>query len=208
MLEDIVAPAKATLMSHGAITAEHPEEGSVALPAILRPGAEANVPHYGSLTRAQYGAVGGQVMTASAHEAPVGQQAKIVDTGAGRAQRALIGTIEASIKQVEKAKDDLGEKPSLPPLGDDEASRRWREDEIGVHKQTVTDHLAAVGAATAQMVQLTGGERVRFMVVPGDLRGRFQANLNVLIIQPLVQPFRPLAAMFQTSPEACEPWLR
>lgn len=195
MLEDVVAPAKATLMSHGTIKEGYAEEGSIALPGILRPGANGiqiflkNFPptHFnlslnfgagelpygaGSLQRAQYGAVGGQVTTT--HVPPVrfyersrslqdfsygffkGQQPKIFDTSTGKAQRALLGTIEASIKTIERAEEDLRSRAELPPLGDDLSSKKWKETQMDVQKQHVSDHLAAMGAATAQVVQLTG----------------------------------------------------
>lgn len=38
MLEDTVSPAKATLMSHGQIKENQIEEGSIALPGVMRAG--------------------------------------------------------------------------------------------------------------------------------------------------------------------------
>ena len=38
MLEDVVSPAKATLMSHGQISHGYAQEGNVALPGVLRSG--------------------------------------------------------------------------------------------------------------------------------------------------------------------------
>ena len=77
---------------------------------------------------------------------------------AQRSQKALVGTIETSIKAVEDAERELDRKPDLPPLGDDPASQRWRRETFDVKKSQVEDHLAAVGAATARVVQLTGEE--------------------------------------------------
>ncbi len=84
-----------------------------------------------------------------------GQKPKVYDT-MSKAQRALLGTIEASVIAVEKAEQELETKAELPPLGDDPASRKWKEQTMEVQKQTVNDQLAAMGAATAQVVQLTG----------------------------------------------------
>lgn len=67
-----------------------------------------------------------------------GQHAQIVDSQE-RAQRALIGTIEASIKAVEKAEEEI-EKPveiEIPRLTTDPASRRWVETKVEVEKQKV-----------------------------------------------------------------------
>lgn len=45
-----------------------------------------------------------------------GQQPKIFDA-ASKAQRALVGTIEASVKAVEAAEKELDSPAQLPPLG-------------------------------------------------------------------------------------------
>ncbi|OUC46431.1 Talin, middle domain protein, partial [Trichinella nativa] len=106
----------------------------------------------GSLQRAQFGAVSGQVTSATM---AMGQKPKVMDMMT-RSQRALIGTIEASIRNVERVEEDLRKKVEFPQLGDDLASKKWKVDEMDVQKQSVTDHLAAMGAATAQVIKLTG----------------------------------------------------
>lgn len=68
-----------------------------------------------------------------------------------KSQRALVGTIEASVKAVETAERELDTKAELPPLGDDPASKRWRQETMEVKKQNVSDQLAAMGAATAEV---------------------------------------------------------
>ncbi|KRZ04679.1 Talin-1 [Trichinella zimbabwensis] len=153
MLEDVVTPAKATLMSHGLIKENYGLEGNVAMPAIIRPGMNGEIPYNtGSLQRAQFGAVSGQVTSATM---AMGQKPKVMDMMT-RSQRALIGTIEASIRNVERVEEDLRKKVEFPQLGDDLASKKWKVDEMDVQKQSVTDHLAAMGAATAQVIKLTG----------------------------------------------------
>lgn len=74
-----------------------------------------------------------------------------------KAQRALVGTIQTSIKTIERAEEDLHKKADLPVLGDDLASKKWKETELDVNKQKVQDQLAAIGAATAEVVQKTSG---------------------------------------------------
>uniref|UniRef100_A0A5S6Q7X7 FERM domain-containing protein n=1 Tax=Trichuris muris TaxID=70415 RepID=A0A5S6Q7X7_TRIMR len=153
MLEDVVTPAKATLMSHGLVKEAYGLEGNIAVPAIIRSGVNGEIPFgTGSLQRAQFGAVGGQVTSASV---PAGQKPKVFDMMT-RSQRALIGTIETSIRSVERAEEDLKKRVEFPELGEDAASRKWKESQMDVQKQSVTDHLAAMGAATAQVIQLTG----------------------------------------------------
>lgn len=62
MLEDVVAPARATLVAHGQIGEGFAQEGSVAIPGVLRtPGALATGQR-AALNGAQYGAVSGQIM--------------------------------------------------------------------------------------------------------------------------------------------------
>lgn len=68
-----------------------------------------------------------------------GQRPRIVDSQE-RAQRALIGTIEASIRAVEAAEEEM-KKPveiQIPRFNDDPASRRWIETKVEVEKQKVT----------------------------------------------------------------------
>lgn len=65
-----------------------------------------------------------------------GQRPRVVDSQE-RAQRALIGTIEASIRAVEAAEEEM-EKPvqiELPRFTDDPTSRRWVETKVEVEKQ-------------------------------------------------------------------------
>uniref|UniRef100_A0A914UKX2 Talin 1 n=1 Tax=Plectus sambesii TaxID=2011161 RepID=A0A914UKX2_9BILA len=150
MLEDVVSPAKATLMSHGQISHGYAQEGNVALPGVLRSGGDHQYSN-GSLQRAQYGAVSGQVTSGYP---PPGQKPRIIDTMT-RSQRALVGTIEASIRAVEEAEEEMERPIELPHLGDDPASRKWRQMTLEVQKESVEDQLAAMGAATAEVVQLT-----------------------------------------------------
>uniref|UniRef100_A0A915B5P5 FERM domain-containing protein n=1 Tax=Parascaris univalens TaxID=6257 RepID=A0A915B5P5_PARUN len=152
MLEDVVAPARATLVAHGQIGEGFAMEGSVAIPGVLRtPGSGAG--QRGHINGAQFGAVSGQI---SQQQISRGQRARVIDSQE-RAQRALVGTIEASIRAVERAEEEM-EKPvqiELPRFTDDPTSRRWVETKVEVEKQKVGDQLAQMGAATAQVVQLT-----------------------------------------------------
>uniref|UniRef100_A0A0N5AYK5 FERM domain-containing protein n=1 Tax=Syphacia muris TaxID=451379 RepID=A0A0N5AYK5_9BILA len=152
MLEDVVAPARATLVAHGQVGEGYAVEGNVALPGVLRTPGGFGAGQKVILNGAQYGAVSGQIF----QQLSKGQRAKVVDSHE-RAQRALIGTIEASIRSVEQAQEEM-EKPievELPKFVDDPQSRRWVETKVEVEKQKVGDQLAQMGAATAQVVQLT-----------------------------------------------------
>ncbi|KAK0407513.1 hypothetical protein QR680_019234 [Steinernema hermaphroditum] len=146
MLEDVVAPAKATLVAHGQITKGYAEDGHVALPGVLRTAGTLGAPG------AQYGAVSGEILQQSLGR---GQRARVIESQE-RAQRALVGTIEASIRSVAEAEEEIFKPPEikLPDLGDP-SHRRWHEERVAVEKEGVEDRIAAMGAATAEVVQLT-----------------------------------------------------
>ncbi|VDN24157.1 unnamed protein product [Gongylonema pulchrum] len=153
MLEDVVAPARATLVAHGQIGEGFAQEGGVAIPGVLRTPGAFPTAQRAALNGAQYGAVSGQILQ---QQMAKGQRPRVVDSQE-RAQRALIGTIEASIRAVEAAEEEM-EKPvqiELPRFTDDPTSRRWVETKVEVEKQKVGDQLAQMGAATAQVVQMT-----------------------------------------------------
>uniref|UniRef100_A0A183BVZ7 FERM domain-containing protein n=1 Tax=Globodera pallida TaxID=36090 RepID=A0A183BVZ7_GLOPA len=142
MVEDIVAPAKATLMAHSDLAAAYPAQEGYLPHGTLRPSTEtpAGAP--------QYGGVSGMII---AQEMPKGERIRYLDARE-RSQRALIGTIEATIRAVEEAEEEI-QKPlqiDLPQFA--ETQRHWR---VEVEKEAVSDRLAAMGAATAEVVQLT-----------------------------------------------------
>ncbi|CAI4221289.1 unnamed protein product [Auanema sp. JU1783] len=151
MLEDMVAPAKATLVSHGQIgNGQHAQDGHVALRGVLR------TPQSGygyGINGAQYGAVSGEVQGGSIQRA---QRTRIIDTYE-QPQRALIGTIEATIRAVDEAEEELSKEPQIdiPRFHDDLNARRWIDEQVAVNKESVNERLAAMGAATAQVVQWT-----------------------------------------------------
>lgn len=71
-------------------------------------------------------------------------------------QRALISTISHGQESIMKAENLLNQKATLPPLGNDPASYRWKETQKNTSKQSVQSQVSAMNAATAQMVTLTG----------------------------------------------------
>ncbi|XP_039305998.1 talin-1 isoform X2 [Solenopsis invicta] len=72
-------------------------------------------------------------------------------------QRALLSTITAGHEVIHIAETELITKAQLPELGTDPASLRWIEQTIDTHKQNVGSQIAAMNAATAQVVTLTSG---------------------------------------------------
>ncbi|CAI8034388.1 Talin-1 [Geodia barretti] len=74
------------------------------------------------------------------------------------AQSALRGNIEEGMAVAKETEDNLYSAASLPPLGSDSASVKWKQTTLDVSKQNVSSALAAMLAATAQIITLTGGE--------------------------------------------------
>ncbi|XP_066270426.1 talin-1-like isoform X8 [Branchiostoma lanceolatum] len=146
MLEDSVSPARATIMQHQENKVGHVNEGSVAIPAVMRAHDGAESYSMGSMPRAEYATIRGQIH--SAHMPPINTQA----------QQALMGNISSGFNSISAAQAELGSRAELPPLGSDPASLKWKQNTLDVSKQNVTSQLAAMSAATASVVTLTSGE--------------------------------------------------
>ncbi|CAD6186281.1 unnamed protein product [Caenorhabditis auriculariae] len=151
MLEDVVAPAKATLVAHGQIGAgQRQQDHAVAVRGVLR----TPQGHQGyGINGAQYGAVSGEVT--SQHMARA--QRMMISDMHEHPQRALIGTIEATIRAIDEAEEELQAEPyiELPKFKDEHSAHRWVDEQMAVNKENVNERLAAMGAATAQVVQWT-----------------------------------------------------
>ncbi|KAL1396890.1 hypothetical protein pipiens_010173 [Culex pipiens pipiens] len=141
MVEESVAPSKATFLQHEETTGPGKvETQSIAKPAVMR-GYDGERPYgTGEMQSMQYGAIVGQL-----------QQTRI-STVLSEPQRALVGYISAGQDAINKAEEDLKSKAQLPQLGTDPGSMQWREETLDTSKQTVTTHLATMNAATAQVV--------------------------------------------------------
>ncbi|XP_014474910.1 PREDICTED: talin-1 isoform X3 [Dinoponera quadriceps] len=84
------------------------------------------------------------------------QQTKVTSV-LSEPQRALLSTITAGHEVIHIAETELSTKAQIPQLGTDPASLRWIEQTIDTHKQNVGSQIAAMNAATAQVVTLTSG---------------------------------------------------
>ncbi|XP_076765357.1 talin_middle and talin-RS domain-containing protein rhea isoform X2 [Xylocopa sonorina] len=157
MVEDSVSPLKATIMQHETsnVGKGNVEAVSVAIPAVMRAGGEGARPYgTGHMGGAQYTTVSGQVNIA--HAPPMVQQTKVTSV-LSEPQRALLSTITAGHEVIHIAETELSCKAELPELGNDPDSLKWIEQTIDTHKQSVGSHIAAMNAATAQVVTLTSG---------------------------------------------------
>lgn len=69
----------------------------------------------------------------------------------------MLSTLTAGREMIHIVETELSTKSQLPELGNDPASLRWIEQTIDTHKQNVGSQIAAMNAATAQVVTLTSG---------------------------------------------------
>ena len=74
--------------------------------------------------------------------------------GFSPAQQALQSSIAKGLGTADVAVNELEAPTQLPPLGNDPQSMKWKQN---TSRQNVGSQLAAMTAAAAQMVGLTGG---------------------------------------------------
>ncbi|XP_045782664.1 talin-1 isoform X5 [Maniola jurtina] len=158
MLEDSVSPSKANIIQHDTLKASGKvNTTSVAKPAVLRPGAEGAKPFaVGHVTGAQQTTVSGQVLTGHTPPAATQVQQTKVTSILTEPQRALLSTITSGKEIIKQTEEGLT-RTALPALGQDAGSVKWMRATMDSSKQVVTSHIAAMNAATAQVVTLTAG---------------------------------------------------
>lgn len=72
-------------------------------------------------------------------------------------QKALISTISATQTRIKESEIELEGRAHLPELGMDPAAKKWKQVTLDTRKQNVGSQIAAMNAATAQVVTLTSG---------------------------------------------------
>ncbi|XP_049628847.1 talin-1 isoform X1 [Suncus etruscus] len=146
MLEDSVSPKKSTVLQQQYNRVGKVEHGSVALPAIMRSGASGPENfQMGSMPPAQQQVTSGQMHRG--HMPPLTS-----------AQQALTGTINSSMQAVQAAQATLDDFDTLPPLGQDAASKAWRKNKMDESKHEIHSQVDAITAGTASVVNLTSGD--------------------------------------------------
>ncbi|KAK2119961.1 Talin-1 [Saguinus oedipus] len=146
MLEDSVSPKKSTVLQQQYNRVGKVEHGSVALPAIMRSGASGPENfQMGSMPPAQQQITSGQMHRG--HMPPLTS-----------AQQALTGTINSSMQAVQAAQATLDDFDTLPPLGQDAASKAWRKNKMDESKHEIHSQVDAITAGTASVVNLTAGD--------------------------------------------------
>ena len=74
-------------------------------------------------------------------------QAPDITSAAGNPQQAHISNIMMSIEDIERAKNEMAYPADLPPLGDNIASRQWREMMFDTSKHNIHSNLVASSTA-------------------------------------------------------------
>ncbi|NWH96534.1 TLN1 protein, partial [Tichodroma muraria] len=146
MLEDSVSPKKSTVVQQQFNRVGKAELGSVALPAIMRTGAGGPENfQVGTMPQPQLQITSGQMHRG--HMPPLTS-----------AQQALTGTINSSMQAVHAAQATLDDFDTLPPLGQDAASKAWRKNKMDESKHEIHSQVDAITAGTASVVNLTAGD--------------------------------------------------
>uniref|UniRef100_A0A4W3HDR0 Talin 2b n=1 Tax=Callorhinchus milii TaxID=7868 RepID=A0A4W3HDR0_CALMI len=146
MLEESVSPKKSTILQQQFNKTGKVEHASVALPAVMRPGAGGPESfNMGTMPAPQQQVLSGQMHRG--HMPPLTS-----------AQQALMGTINSSMQAVQQAQSDLTKVDDLPPLGRDLASKVWVQNKVDESKHEIHSQVDAITAGTASVVNLTAGD--------------------------------------------------
>ncbi|XP_069759034.1 talin-2 [Narcine bancroftii] len=148
MLEESVSPKKSTILQQQFNKTGKIEHASVALAAVMRPGAGGPENfNTGTMPPPQQQILSGQMHRG--HMPPLTS-----------AQEVLMGTINSSMQAVQQAQSDLTEIDNLPPLGQDMASKVWVQNKVDESKHEIHSQVDAITAGTASVVNLTAGDPV------------------------------------------------
>ncbi|CAH0550425.1 unnamed protein product [Brassicogethes aeneus] len=155
MFEESVSPFKATILQHESSKVGKINTESVAKPALLRAGSDGEKTFtLNTMESLQQTTISGSVNLG--HAPPTVQQTKITSV-MSEPQRGLISTISATQTRIKESEIELESKAHYPELGTDAHSKKWKQVTLDTRKQNVGSQMAAMNAATAQVVTLTSG---------------------------------------------------
>ncbi|XP_065720219.2 talin-2 isoform X2 [Drosophila suzukii] len=137
MVEESVAPSKATFLQHETNRLEQLNVESLAHPGIMRP----------------YDASGHPMFYKT-------KEVRISSVNLTEPQRALLGYISAGQDVLIRADEELRTKAPIQELGSDLRSIEWRENTLDTSKQAVSSHVATMSAATAQIITASHPDEV------------------------------------------------
>ncbi|XP_023303329.1 talin-1 isoform X3 [Lucilia cuprina] len=153
MVEESVAPSKATFLQHETNKIGKINTESLAHPGMMRVDDGEKLYTQGELQTVQYGAFVGQVN--HAHQPPTSKEVRISSVNLTEPQRALLSYISAGQEILVRADEELRTKAPIQDFGNDLRSIEWRENTLDTSKQAVTSHVATMSAATAQIITAT-----------------------------------------------------
>ncbi|XP_044314006.1 talin-2 isoform X2 [Drosophila rhopaloa] len=137
MVEESVTPSTATFLQHETNQMEQIKVDSLAHPGIMRP----------------YDASGHPMFYKT-------KEVRISSVNLTEPQRALLGYISAGQDVLIRADEELRTKAPIQELGSDMRSIEWRENTLDTSKQAVSSHVAAMSAATAQIITASHPDEV------------------------------------------------
>lgn len=152
MLEESVSPSKATIIQQGTTNGSALNESRVANDGMHCVTDSSPKSFSTGGPNVQHGMIRGQVSLA---HPPSGAQKIHVSSLKSEPQKALINTIEIGQEAIDAARRDLDVPMQFPEIGCDPASMKWKQTTMNNNKQGISSHLAAMNAATAQVVSLT-----------------------------------------------------
>ncbi|XP_050295854.1 talin-1 isoform X2 [Anthonomus grandis grandis] len=155
MFEESVAPHKASIIQHESSNVGKLDVHSVAKPAVLRGGDSGQkLIHMGAMESPKLSTISGQANLT--HTPPITSYRETkVHSLLSEPQRALISTIEATHTKIKESEIELETRAHYPEIGTDVASKKWKQVTLDTSKQNVGSQIAAMNAATAQVVTLT-----------------------------------------------------
>nr|CAH7755545.1 unnamed protein product [Callosobruchus chinensis] len=157
MFEESVAPHKATILQHESSKIGKIETESLAKPAVMRAADGEKTFSMGMMSSTQQITVSGSVNYGHAPpKTTTTQQTRILSV-MNEPQRALLSTISATRTKIKESEIELEGKAIIPELGTDMSARKWKQVTLDTRKQNVGSQIAAMNAATAQVVTLTSG---------------------------------------------------
>ncbi|KAJ8935035.1 hypothetical protein NQ314_013060 [Rhamnusium bicolor] len=158
MFEESVAPHKATILQHESSKIGKINTESLAKPAVIRAGADGEKTFsMGVMSGPQQTTVSGSVNLGHAPPTATNLQQTKITSVLTEPQQGLMSTISATQLRIKESEIDLEGMTHIPELGTDPAAKKWKQVTLDTRKQNVGSQIAAMNAATAQVVTLTSG---------------------------------------------------
>ncbi|XP_021356551.1 talin-1-like isoform X2 [Mizuhopecten yessoensis] len=154
MYEDNVAPGQATIIKQNQAKVSHADHMSVSMPGVMRSGVGPSNFSAGSMDSMQSSQVSNSMHVRHENN----QSQGVHEFSLTSSQRALISSIDEGVSSIRRDQSTLDSRMTLPHLGDDAASNKWRQNQLDLSRQKVSAQLAAMNAATAQLVTLSAGD--------------------------------------------------